>query len=98
MRHPPIPNPESLIAGFEKRRTSLTRPNGVDTSYDNPSRMLGGLAQGERSPAVLCQSTQVIPDQDGRIVQIIGSPAGVDGDMNRRAALALRQPAGFMGD
>jgi hypothetical protein len=57
----------------------------------------GGLAQGERSPAVLCQSIKPIHGEDGRIVQIMGRSAGVNEDVNRRAGLALmRQPAGRM--
>jgi len=55
---------------------------------------MGGLAQGERSPAVLYQSIKPVHCQDGRIVQIMGRSVGVDEDVNRRADLALmRQPA-----
>jgi hypothetical protein len=53
----------------------------------------GGLAQGERSPAILCQLITPAPGQDGRIVQIMGRSAAVGEDVNRRAELALRQPA-----
>jgi hypothetical protein len=55
--------------------------------------MKGGLAQGERSPMVLCQSIKPVHGQDGRIVRIMGRSADVDEDVNRGVELALRQPA-----
>jgi hypothetical protein len=51
------------------------------------------LAQGERSPAFLCQSMKPVHGQDGRIVQIMGRSAGMDEYVNRKAEMALRQPA-----
>jgi hypothetical protein len=53
----------------------------------------GGLAQGERSPTVLCPSIRPVHDEDGRIVQITGRSAGVNEDVNLRAELARGLPA-----
>jgi hypothetical protein len=78
------------------RLTQVTDPWGTyGFTYDNLGRLLGtgGLVQGERSPAVLCQSIMLINSRDGRIAQSTGCSAGVDKDVNRRAELALRQPA-----
>ncbi len=57
---------------------------------------MGRLAQGDHSPAVLCQSIKPVPGQDGRIAQKMGCSAGVDKkDVNRRAEIVLRQSAHF---
>jgi hypothetical protein len=55
--------------------------------------IIRGLAQGERSPAVLFQSIKPTHDQDGRIARITGKSAGVNEDVNRRAEFARGLPA-----
>jgi len=45
----------------------------------------GGLARGERSPAVYCGSSKAAESQEGRIGEV--------GDVNLGAEIALRQPA-----
>ena len=83
--------------------------SGTVTASSSRTYNLVRLARGERGPAICCESSQPAHGQDGGIVQIIGWEAGrgrarngvrrsgasasMMRDVNRRAGLALRQPA-----